>query len=292
MNASTHLILKLPEGTKYNAAKKWGVPAVSKKWLIKSCKNRKRMAEEEYPVIEDNDETLIEDEAETLIEDEAESDHEFENNKNTNDYNDETVPEDLNSSVKDVSANQDDSAIQDVSTVIKQTVNKSVNKTKDQTTLELSSMGESMMQNIITQQRKSTSSDRTEESVQQDFTKFNNSIANQVRSPLITASLPIKPNLEFEKSRYSFDFTDALDSINSPAAFSQDAMRRKSRKSRGSLPFDLQFIEAIQKAVDRHVPKEERMKEQEEYNDKKQEADQMENQMVKHQVRSLYIYKD
>jgi len=275
MNASTHLILKMPEGTKYNAAKKWGVPAVSKKWLIKSCKNRKRMVEEEYPVIENNDETLIEDE--------AESDDEFVNNKNTSNYNDETVPEDLNGSVKDVSANRDDSTNQDVSTVVKQTVDKSINKTQDQTTLELSSMGESMMQNIITQQRKSTSSNKTEETVQQDFTKFNKSIANQVRSPLITASLPIKPNLEFEKSRYSFDFTDALDSINSPAAFSQDAMRRKSRKSRGSLPFDLQFIEAVQKAVDRHVPEEERMTEQEEYNDEKQETDQVENQIVKHQ---------
>ncbi|XP_018620716.2 DNA topoisomerase 2-binding protein 1 isoform X2 [Scleropages formosus] len=38
MLASTHLVLRTPEGTKYNAAQKWGLPAVTLRWVLESGK--------------------------------------------------------------------------------------------------------------------------------------------------------------------------------------------------------------------------------------------------------------
>uniref|UniRef100_A0A667ZXH6 DNA topoisomerase II binding protein 1 n=1 Tax=Myripristis murdjan TaxID=586833 RepID=A0A667ZXH6_9TELE len=38
MLASTHLVLQSPEGTKYQAAKKWGLPAVTMRWILESAR--------------------------------------------------------------------------------------------------------------------------------------------------------------------------------------------------------------------------------------------------------------
>uniref|UniRef100_A0A1A8L296 Topoisomerase (DNA) II binding protein 1 n=1 Tax=Nothobranchius pienaari TaxID=704102 RepID=A0A1A8L296_9TELE len=50
MLASTHLVLQTPEGTKYQAAKKWGLPAVTMHWILESARTGKRAAEEKYLV--------------------------------------------------------------------------------------------------------------------------------------------------------------------------------------------------------------------------------------------------
>uniref|UniRef100_A0A7N6BFQ0 BRCT domain-containing protein n=1 Tax=Anabas testudineus TaxID=64144 RepID=A0A7N6BFQ0_ANATE len=42
MLASTHLVLHSPEGTKYEAAKKWGLPAVTMYWILESARTGQR----------------------------------------------------------------------------------------------------------------------------------------------------------------------------------------------------------------------------------------------------------
>ncbi len=50
MLASTHLVLQTPEGTKYQAAQKWGLPAVTIRWVLESARTGKRADEGRYPV--------------------------------------------------------------------------------------------------------------------------------------------------------------------------------------------------------------------------------------------------
>ncbi|XP_029001547.1 DNA topoisomerase 2-binding protein 1 isoform X2 [Betta splendens] len=50
MLASTHLVLQSPEGTKYQAAKKWGLPAVTMYWILESARIGKRADEERFLV--------------------------------------------------------------------------------------------------------------------------------------------------------------------------------------------------------------------------------------------------
>lgn len=48
MLASTHLVLQSPEGTKYQAAKKWGLPAVTMRWILESARTGQRATEERF----------------------------------------------------------------------------------------------------------------------------------------------------------------------------------------------------------------------------------------------------
>ncbi|XP_071340915.1 DNA topoisomerase 2-binding protein 1 [Trachinotus anak] len=50
MLASTHLVLQSPEGTKYQAAKKWGLPAVTMHWILESAQTGQRAKEERFLV--------------------------------------------------------------------------------------------------------------------------------------------------------------------------------------------------------------------------------------------------
>lgn len=45
MLASTHLVLLTPEGTKYQAAQKWGLPAVTMRWVLESARTGQRAEE-------------------------------------------------------------------------------------------------------------------------------------------------------------------------------------------------------------------------------------------------------
>ncbi|XP_066543880.1 DNA topoisomerase 2-binding protein 1 isoform X2 [Amia ocellicauda] len=45
MLASTHLVLKEPEGSKYEAAKKWSLPAVTMHWVLESARTGKKAEE-------------------------------------------------------------------------------------------------------------------------------------------------------------------------------------------------------------------------------------------------------
>ncbi|XP_073344915.1 DNA topoisomerase 2-binding protein 1 isoform X2 [Pagrus major] len=64
MLASTHLVLQSPEGTKYQAAKKWGLPAVTMKWILESARTGQRAEEERFlvdlpPSPERDDESFV-----------------------------------------------------------------------------------------------------------------------------------------------------------------------------------------------------------------------------------------
>ncbi|XP_053083876.1 DNA topoisomerase 2-binding protein 1 isoform X2 [Pangasianodon hypophthalmus] len=50
MLASTHLVLQTPDGTKYQAAQKWGLPAVTIHWILESGRTGKRAEEKRYLV--------------------------------------------------------------------------------------------------------------------------------------------------------------------------------------------------------------------------------------------------
>ncbi|XP_071515470.1 DNA topoisomerase 2-binding protein 1-like isoform X2 [Panulirus ornatus] len=48
--ASTHLICAMPEGDKYHAAIKWGIPAVTRDWLLECARSGKRAPEDAFKV--------------------------------------------------------------------------------------------------------------------------------------------------------------------------------------------------------------------------------------------------
>ncbi|KAM9333829.1 DNA topoisomerase 2-binding protein 1 [Pholidichthys leucotaenia] len=50
MLASTHLVLESPDGTKYQAAKKWGLPAVTMHWILESARTGQKAKEERFLV--------------------------------------------------------------------------------------------------------------------------------------------------------------------------------------------------------------------------------------------------
>ncbi|XP_028823127.1 DNA topoisomerase 2-binding protein 1 [Denticeps clupeoides] len=50
MLASTHLVLRAPEGSKYLAAQKWGLPAVSLQWVVESGRLGRKADEHRYSV--------------------------------------------------------------------------------------------------------------------------------------------------------------------------------------------------------------------------------------------------
>ncbi|KAJ8009992.1 hypothetical protein DPEC_G00069920 [Dallia pectoralis] len=50
MLASTHLVLQIPEGTKYQAAQKWGLPAVTLRWVLESARTGLRVEEGRFLV--------------------------------------------------------------------------------------------------------------------------------------------------------------------------------------------------------------------------------------------------
>ena len=50
MLASTHLVLQTPEGSKYQAAQKWGLPAVTLRWVLQSARTGRRAEEGRFLV--------------------------------------------------------------------------------------------------------------------------------------------------------------------------------------------------------------------------------------------------
>nr|XP_046226965.1 DNA topoisomerase 2-binding protein 1 [Scatophagus argus] len=64
MLASTHLVLQSPEGTKYQAAKKWGLPAVTMRWILQSAQSGHKAEEARFlvdlpPSPERDDESFV-----------------------------------------------------------------------------------------------------------------------------------------------------------------------------------------------------------------------------------------
>ncbi|XP_041670231.1 DNA topoisomerase 2-binding protein 1 [Cheilinus undulatus] len=50
MMASSHLVLQSPEGSKYQAAKKWGLPAITMHWILESARTGQRAEEGRFLV--------------------------------------------------------------------------------------------------------------------------------------------------------------------------------------------------------------------------------------------------
>lgn len=50
MFASTHLVVRGPDGSKYEAAKKWKLPAVTVAWLLQSARTGQRADESKFLV--------------------------------------------------------------------------------------------------------------------------------------------------------------------------------------------------------------------------------------------------
>ncbi|XP_072268414.1 DNA topoisomerase 2-binding protein 1 [Pyxicephalus adspersus] len=63
MFASTHLVLREPDGSKYEAAKKWNLPAVTMAWLLQCARTGKKVDESRYLVentsVDDNEESFV-----------------------------------------------------------------------------------------------------------------------------------------------------------------------------------------------------------------------------------------
>ena len=50
MLASTHLVLRTPDGTKYQAAQKWGLPAITLRWILESARLGRKADEQRFLV--------------------------------------------------------------------------------------------------------------------------------------------------------------------------------------------------------------------------------------------------
>jgi len=48
---TTHLICSTPEGPKYEASVKWGVPVVSKEWLLQCVTYKRHLPEDKFPIV-------------------------------------------------------------------------------------------------------------------------------------------------------------------------------------------------------------------------------------------------
>jgi len=56
---TTHLICSTPEGPKYEASVKWGVPVVSKEWLLKCVTCKRRLPEDKFPIVSNGKYTIL-----------------------------------------------------------------------------------------------------------------------------------------------------------------------------------------------------------------------------------------
>ncbi|KAL4228966.1 DNA topoisomerase 2-binding protein 1 [Mactra antiquata] len=56
---STHLVVNAPAGSKYTAAKKWGIPAISKLWILACAHSGKRENEERFMIDTIEDDNLL-----------------------------------------------------------------------------------------------------------------------------------------------------------------------------------------------------------------------------------------
>ncbi|XP_027851620.2 DNA topoisomerase 2-binding protein 1-B isoform X1 [Aphis gossypii] len=56
---TTHLICSTPEGPKYEASVKWGVPVVSKDWLLKCVTCKRRLPEDKFPIVSNANKSSI-----------------------------------------------------------------------------------------------------------------------------------------------------------------------------------------------------------------------------------------
>lgn len=282
LKASTHLILSQPEGSKYDASVKWGIPCVAKEWLYQCAISGSRLPETRFSLDNykgDNDTT-----------------------NTTNPYpgqwattvkaSESNLPSfELSSrgpSILEHTTSRQNATLQHEDEPPKTPVENSrmdpqtpVKKALNTTRNSNSSKQENKMVNIH-----QISSGVVEE---RDFTAFNNMISqekentlvenntnnnnNSTKNTTITVNSPAtqfqSPKFSLDKSRFSFDFGNALEGMQSPVGCgSQDMRRKSSRKSRGSLPLDVQFSEALQRAVDKHVPEEDRVALDESFNRK------------------------
>lgn len=56
---TTHLICPMPEGPKYEASVKWGVPVVSKEWLLNCVTCKCRLPENKFPIVDNGKATTL-----------------------------------------------------------------------------------------------------------------------------------------------------------------------------------------------------------------------------------------
>lgn len=56
---TTHLICPAPEGSKYEASVKWGVPVVSKEWLLQCLTHKCCLAEDKFPIVNNSSKSNI-----------------------------------------------------------------------------------------------------------------------------------------------------------------------------------------------------------------------------------------
>lgn len=241
MKANTHLILMKPEGSKYEASVKWGIPCISKDWLAQCLLAGRCLPVNKFSLDDQN-------EGDVSI------------SRIENDHNQLKPVENL---VSFNLSNRGASIMDGLDTVIRPNV--SVDETQDTGNFKLANNPTAIDKTPTSRKLNEISSGVRKE---KDFASFNDMISQKNATPgnknkeNTEIKIPItydSPKFPLDKSRFSFDLGDALDGMQSPANSSQDLRRKSSRKSRGSLPFDVQMTEALQRAVDRHVPEDERI---------------------------------
>ena len=185
-------------------------------------------------------------------------------NKSTNKSRTEEI---MNDEVEEASTTVNNNSInnESVSVIPNESRNESkmdetvvIQKEKENTPPSVTTTDFSAFNSFIAKERRESvaaAADKSSTNMEEDGRKLTSSVPDEILGKSRRSSF-------FERSRFSFDFSDALEGWKSPAAAtttsSQGSNRRSSmRRSRASLPFDVLFTEALQKAVNQHCPDDE-----------------------------------
>lgn len=273
LKASTHLILNKPEGSKYDASVKWNIPCVAKEWLYQCAISGRRLPEVDFSLATySGDKTTTNGNNAKTIENTV---SESGNNLVSFDFSNRgaSIMDVSNSRKQQQDTVQAEEGMEELLVV---EANKGPGKAHSMTANETLTNGDNEEKKVSNFHQISCGDVQ-----EKDFTTFNHMISQEKENTIqenskdntVTISSPgallQSPQFALDKSRFSFDFGNALDGMQSPTGCaSQDMRRKSSRKSRGSLPLDVQFSEALQRAVDKHVPEEDRAALDESFNKK------------------------
>ena len=247
-----------PEGSKYNASLKWNIPCVSKEWMIESLNAGQRLPEEKFSL--DLNKSL--DATVSRVENKPSKTPKA-NNVEASRKNEQLISFDM--------SKRGASIMEGFDLVTRPNI--SVDETQQGPLSKAAGLKTTSGVDETVAGAQSLNDISSGKFLEKDFSSFNTMISKEPNTTttatssdkennnsfVIPANKFDSPQFALDKSRFSFDFGDALEGMPSPAPnSSQDLRRKSSRKSRGSLPIGIQFSEALQIAADRHVPEEER----------------------------------
>eukprot|EP00058_Branchiostoma_floridae_P012092 XP_002597580.1 hypothetical protein BRAFLDRAFT_82314 [Branchiostoma floridae] len=277
LQASTHLICKTPEGSKYQAAKKWKLPAVTSHWIFECGRSGKKIPEERF---------LVSNVPQQQEPQEPKADKPA---KTSNAPNHESKPKEARLSVtpseapgpsKDSPGNKENrQEDRRTSTLPKQQTSLPSTSTKEEIISPIKKEDRTCNTNTTAQKvseppRSKEQNDRKETSKPSVIPKNKMPVLNKEplaaknKTPVLSKEqLSVKKNkrlTELQKTQVkldtpskflskgvvfkpSFDMQDAMDALQSPTVVGSQGQRKRARRS--SVPLDALLQQNLEKAL-------------------------------------------